>query len=249
MPSEPGYHNRQAVIVPKICSLFYFLEPSTYDELTPKIEYWIEYAFAEHSTTIEELVEEIASVAWYSRDHRHASIARFLKEFRDAPHRSEQAKSFVDELCPHVLRWFATASAENLIIHTVTPSRNRVCKVARSGGKGFICAASFVGYLIECGLLNRELVRRHLIRPLVAHHYGDSDEERSVRAMAIYRLFTAARNTLLQGLLKPEDVRACFKELDIKISLEGIPGPDAAKLNVRCSTYLDASHPNIFTNF
>lgn len=40
------------------------------------------------------------------------SVARFPKEFRDAPNHSEQAKTFVDELCPHVLRWFAAVSAE-----------------------------------------------------------------------------------------------------------------------------------------
>jgi len=50
--------------------------------------------------------------------------------------------------------------------------------------------------------------------------------------MVIYRLFVVAKDTLLQGLLEPEDVQACFKALDAKISLKGVAGPDEEKLNV-----------------
>ena len=233
MSRETGYHNRQTAILSKIHSLFRSLDPSTYDEVAPKVEFWIEYALAEHSTTIDELVREVSQVAWYFHPS-HPSVSRFLKEFRDAPHRSEQAKSFVDELCSHILRWFAAASAENL---SVDPGRH-YWVVAMGGGEGFIRAASFVGYLIEWSLLSSDLVRRHLVKPLVAHHYGDSDDaQKSVRAIAIYQLFTAARGSLLQGLLEPEDVQACFEVLDTKITLKGIAGPDAAKLNVRYSTY------------
>ena len=181
-------------------------------------------------------MENVSSVAWYSVSH--PSVARFLKEFRDAPYRSKQAKSFVDELCPHVLRWFAAASAENL---SVDPDGR--FWVPMEGGEGFVRAASFVGYLIEWGLLTSpDLVRRHLVKPLIAHHYGNGDDaQRSVRAMAIYQLFVAARGSLLQGLLEPEDVRACFKILDTtKITLDGIAGPDAAKLSVRFSIYSTA---------
>jgi len=230
MSTEPGYHNRQQPILSKIDSLLRSLDPSTYSEVAPKVEFWIEYALAEHSTTIDELVEKVSSVAWYCVSH--PSVMRFLKEFRDAPHRSKQAKSFVDELCPHVLRWFAAASAENL---SVNP--HNYSWVPMGGGAGFVRAASFVGYLIEWGLLSPDLVRRHLVKPLIAHHYRDGDDaQRSVRAMAIYQLFATARGSLLQGLLELEDVQACFKILDTtKITLDGIAGPDAAKLSVRFS--------------
>ena len=246
MSRRRGYDNRQAVIVPKIYSLFHSLDPSTYDEVAPKVEYWIEYAFAEHSTTVEDLLGEVAVVAWVSHNS-HASVARFLKEFQDAPHRSEKAKSFVDRLCFHVLRWFAAASAESLSIPR--PGDWDTDKVAIGGGGGFIHAASFVGHLIEWDLLSHELVRRHLVKPLIAHLYTDKDDvPKSVRAMAIYRLFVVARNTLLQGLLEPEDVKVCFKALETKISLQGVVGPDAATLNVRCSAHLCASRRNLLIN-
>jgi len=246
MSRENGYHNHQNTIVSKIYHFFYSLDPSTYDEVAPKVEFWIEYAFTEHSVTVDELVEQVSCVAWYNNNSR-ASVVRFLKEFRDAPHRSEQAKSFVDELCPYILRWFAAASAEDLSVESGFYSSSG--KVTVGGGPGFIHAASFVGHLIEWGLLSDELVRRHLVKPLIAHHYGDrQDVQRSFRAMAVYQLFAAARNSLLQGLLEPEDIQACFKTLDTKISLDKVEGPDPAKLNVQCSTYPDASHRNLLTN-
>ena len=242
MSREPGYHNRQRAIIPKICSLLCSLDSSTYNEVAPKVEFWIEHALAEQSIAIDELVKKVSSVAWGIHPSC-ASIVRFLKEFRDAPHRSEQAKSFVDELCPHILRWFVAASAEDLSIKTGMYSND--WRVALEGGESFMRAASFVGYLIEWDLLNSELVRRHLVKPLIAHHYGDRDGvQRSVRAMAIYQLFATARNSLLRGLLDPEDVRACFKALDTRITLNGITGPDATKLNVWNLTYpILASEP------
>jgi hypothetical protein len=60
----------------------------------------------------------------------------------------------------------------------------------------------------------------------------------ATRALAVYRLFTAAGNTLLQGLLEPDDVRDCFDMLD------ALPhrymGFDVAKLKVRCTAHDDA---------
>jgi hypothetical protein len=53
---------------------------------------------------------------------------------------------------------------------------------------------------------------------------------------AIYGLFAAAGNTLLQGLLKPKEVQDCFEKLDIRVSLGDIGGVDKfdeAKRNVR----------------
>ena len=61
-----------------------------YDELAPKIEYVICEGFG----TVDELVEEVSGVAW-DNDGSFASVGRFLKEFRDAPHRSGQARSSV----------------------------------------------------------------------------------------------------------------------------------------------------------
>ena len=99
---------------------------------------------------------------------------------------------------------------------------------------GFISAASFVGHLVESGVLDRGLVRRHLIKPLINHHYTNTnDVGRSFRAMAIYELFVVARSTLLQGLLDPEDVQACFEMLSPQIHLEGVAGMDAGYLSVR----------------
>ena len=242
-----SYHNRQSTFVRKICSLLRSLDLSTYSEVAPKVEYWIEYSFTEHSTTVDELVEGVSPMAW-GVGVSCAFIVQFLKEFRDAPHRSEKAKSFVDELCSHILRWFAAASAQD-----AEPGEYyNASGVAICGGNGFARAASFVGYLIECGLLSHELVRRHLVKPLISHHYADQADARTsgkaTRANAIYRLFVAARNTLLQGLLEPDDVQACFKALDANTPFKGVMELDAAKINVQHSTHPRAPHPDLLTN-
>ena len=217
-------------------------QPLGYDEITPKIGFWIEYVLREQFTTVDELVEGVSSVAW---EHciSYESVACFLKEFRDEPHRSEQARSFVDKLCEHILRWFTIVSVEDL-----SPAEYSELIGEYKEGTYFIGAASLVGHLIERDLFSHELVRRHLIKSLTAHHYTDRDGlAKSVRAMAIYQLFVAARNPLLQGLLEPEDVQACFKALDAKISPK-VPGPDAAKLNVRCPLSAGASCQLPFAN-
>lgn len=202
--------------------------PSEYDKIAPKVEHWIEYVLREQFTTVDELVEGVSQVAW-DGGIAYTNIARFFKEFADTPNRTEQARSFVYKLCEHVLRWFAIASVGDLPTNPYSFSGS----VASGGGNGFIGAASFVGHLIERGLFSDELVRRHLVKPLVAHHYTNpSDHGKSIRVMAIYRLFVAAGDKFLQGLLEPEDVQACFKALDTKVSLEGVMGPDAAKLKV-----------------
>ena len=233
MSNEPGFHNRQVVLASTICNLFYNIGPSTYDEIAPKIEYWIEYALTERFATIDDLVERVSSVAWNSVGS-HPHISRFLREFRDAPHRSQQARSFVDGLCLYVLRWFSVASADNLRLNWYSGS------VSKSGGYGFIRVASFVGNLIQRGLLDRQPVRQHLSKPLTTHHYcnvnDDDTVKRAIRANAIYKLFTSAGNTLLQGLLEPEDVQLCFERLESRISLGEIAGLymfGVGELNVR----------------
>ena len=209
MPRTSGYHNRKEHIGSKISSLLIYLtnEPSKYDETAPKIEYWIEYVLREEFLTVDELVEEVSYAVWDGGGS--ASVGKFLKEFRDAPHRSDQARAFINQMCPYMLRWFAIAAVENL--HTYS-SYGEIS----SGGGAFVRAASFVGCLIEFGLLDRELVQRHLTKPLTNHPDNDHHVQSNgaLRANVIYELFTAAGDTLLQGLLEPADVQACFDALD-----------------------------------
>ena len=228
MPDGPGYHNRKGHICSKICSLLITLtdEPSKYDELAPKIEYWIEYVLREQFATVDELVEGVSEVAWRGGGS-FAIAGRFLKEFHDAPHRSERARSFVAQLCPYVLRLFAIASVEDILISSGYNSNS----ISSFGGPGFLRGASFVGHLIERGLLAPELVRRHLFKPLI-NHYTTSQTADVYRANAIYQLFTTAGNTLLQGVVGPEDVQACFGILDFRRDLQ-IAGFDPAKLQVQ----------------
>ena len=242
MSDEPGYRDRQVVLTSNICNLLYDLSPSTYYEIAPKIEYWIEHVLNEQFTTTNDLVEQVSAVAWEGHGS-HPDISRFLKEFRNASHRSEQARSFVDGLCLYVIRWFAVASAEDLWTNWGT------ALVSKCGGPGFIRSASFVGNLIECGLLDRELVRQHIFKPLTNHYYNIvNNRKQAIKAHAIYQLFTAAGHTLLQGLLEPEEVQDCFSKLDVRVSFGDIGGMDkfdATKLDVRCCSRLNA--PTIWT--
>ena len=244
MPDGPGYHNRQLVLATKIYSLLCSLSPLTYDEIAPKIEYWIEYVTTEQFTTTGDLVERLLPIAWDCDKSYY--IARFLKEFRDAPCRSECMRSFVDDLSIQILRWFAIAAADNFSSSDFSPndmyfSSSVYWKFITSGGSiGFPRAASFVGHLIECGLLNHDLVRRHLIKPLIAHHGYNIH-----RARAIYQLFVAAGKPLLRGLLEPGDVKVCFETLETEASRAGIGGFDAARLNVRRDSRSDAFHHNL----
>ena len=80
------------------------------------------------------------------------------------PDRSEQARSFVTQLCVHVIRWFVIVAVEFL-----PPGWSDSSSIASSGGNGFIRAASFVGYLIEYDSLNQEIVRQHLMKSLTNH--------------------------------------------------------------------------------
>ena len=235
MTQEPGFHNRGPHIASKIRSLLTSItsEPSDYDKITPKIEFWIEYVLRERFTTVDELVEGVSYVAWDDCGS-YESVARFFKEFRDASHRSEQARSFVGKLCEHVLRWFAIASVEDL-------KGWGLGSVATGGGNGFARAASFVGRLIECGMLSDDLVRRHLIKPLIAHRLSEA----RFRAKAIYTLFVAAGNTLLRGLLEPEDVQVCFEVLDGQINEGKLKVFDAEKLQVRFVAHSNALYRNL----
>ena len=235
------YQDRDIGVSRKIYSLFTHLKIRTYNEIAPKIEYWIELALTQQLTTIDKLVEHVSGLAWTS-SRCPASFARFLKEFRDSPQRSTQARSFVDELCTRVFWWFAAASAEDLVM-------NYSGTVASDGGYGFMEAASSVGHLIERGLLDHELVRLHLVKPLTTHHYPQPEgPEATLKANAICRLFFAAGSTLAQGLLEPEDVQVCFKLLEIHLTRHGKTGGlSLAKLEVRCATHPDASYQNMLT--
>jgi hypothetical protein len=232
--SGPNGHGN--LISLKIRSLLTTLtiEPSDYDRIAPKIEYWIEYVLRAHFTTADELVEGVSCMAWEDGDS-YASVARFFREFHDAPHRSEQARTFVTQLSSYVLRWFAIASVESL---SMTRSNTQI---ANGGGIGFTRAASFVGHLIDHGLLGQELVRQHLIKPLVNHYYYASQKHNwePARVNAIYQLFIAAGDALLQGLLEAEDVRLCFETLDAQG--ENIVGCDAARVKVWWVAHAQAS--------
>ena len=112
-------------------------------------------------------------------------------------------------------------------------------------GSRFVGAASFAGHPIEQNLLSHELVRRHLIKPLIAHHHTDYDNTQVLRASAIYQLFITAGNTLLCGLLEPKDFQVCFETLDFWISRGRIAGAIKPKLQVRCAINFNASCWNI----
>jgi len=234
MTIQPGFHNRGHYIALKICSLLTSLTraPAEYDDIAPKIEYWIEYVLREEFATINELVEGVSCVAW-DQGGSHPSVARFLKEFHGAPHRSGQARFFVDKLCEHVLRWFAIASVEDMSWNSSF--------VARSGGSGFVRVASFVGQLIDRDMLPHDLVQRHLVKPLIAHHHTDTDCTKSIRSNAIYQLFITAGSTLLCGPLEPGDVQACFDMLNACIPF-GLTG---GKLQVRSPPRFDAPRGNL----
>jgi hypothetical protein len=225
-----GPNGRGNLISLKIRSLLISLtnKPPDYDQIARKIEYWIEYVLRAHFTTVHELVEGVSCVAWEDGGS-YASIAQFFREFHDAPHRSEQARSFITQLCPYVLRWFAIASVESL---TIEWWGGEIAN--NSGGNGFARAASFVGHLIDRSLLSQELVQQHLVGPLINHCYYGSQKHQwePPRASAIYQLFIAAGGTLLQGLLEAEDVRLCFETLDAQSTAGTIVGYDAARVKV-----------------
>lgn len=226
MPEELSYHNRGEHICQKIRSLLISLDchSSKYREVASKAEYWIEYALRERFITVGELVEGVSYVAW-DNGADPANVGRFLREFRDAPQRSEQAICFVVQLCRRILRWFAVAVAQD-VRWTLTPLRK---------DPGPFRPAFLVGCLIEQGLLSHELVKRHLAKPLINHDYSYRNDLTSrnaaeARTMAIDQLFTAG-NSLLRGLLDPEDVQACFEILDYWGPAAGVP---EEHVEVRC---------------
>ena len=228
--------NHRGTVGAEIHDLLASLTPSAYGEVSSKIGLWIESTLTEQFMNADNLVEQLSSTPKWTFYPYASVVARFLKEFRDAPHRSEQAKYFVDELCARVLRWWAAASAENLASSALNQSRtHRV--VGGGGGDDFIHAASIVGSLVGCGLPSRELVRRYLIKPLISHRCMDrEDAEKSIRVGGIFQMLSFARNALYLGLFEPEDVRACFELLGTKVSFGGMAAPETGRINVRCST-------------
>lgn len=223
-----GYSNCKDILVTNLRTLLYSLNPSTYDELAPKVEYWIEYIITERFATPESLGEQLSIVVWHCTNF-DAEIPQFLKEFRDAPNRSEQMRSFVDQFCLHALRWFAGASADSFQMNDSSGS------VPSGGGNGFVRAASFLGQLINRGLVGGELVRWHIVKPLTLYQTGCPNLDLVIRASAIYRLFTIAGDTLLQGLLEPADVQVCFGIVDAQnpSRYSGVVGFNDARLKVR----------------
>ena len=252
------HRDRDIDVSIRIYSLLSCLDTQTYDEVAAEVGYWTEWALTQQLTTVEKLVEDVSALAWTSHPSP-ASFARFLKELRDSPRRSAQARSFIDEFCTRVFRSFSAASAEDLEIDWQEGT------VANGGGYGFVNAASFIGHLIDCDLLDRELVRLHLIKSLTTHRYPRAETPaETVRVGAIRRLFIIAGDTLVQGLLEPEDVRVCFGILGTRSSRPGGIGGlstagmmmeyaihhdalSAARLEVQCATHLDALHRSLLT--
>ena len=225
----------------KIHSLFFCLDIYTYDEVTPEIEYWTELALTQQFTTVDKLAEEVSFLPWTTY-RCPASFTRFLKEFRDSPRRSTQARSFVNDLSTRLFWWFAAASAGAFAtnLHTTTVTKN--------GGRSFVEAARSVGYLIRCDLLDHELVRLHLIKPLTTYYYPRLETSaETIRAKAIYRLFNVTGNTLVQGLLEPGDAQVCFEILGTQSALGGTEWLPAAELKVQCATRPNTPHLNPLT--
>ena len=241
-----GYHNRKDTIAANIGDLLLRLHSSTYEEIAPKAEYWIKYAITEGwFTTPQDLAERVSSIAW-KFSGPDSDCGRFLKEFRDAPRHSERVKSFVDELCNHTLLWFAAASAD-LIANGHYSSNSTV---PSGGGNGFVNAGAFLGHLSKHGLLHRDLVRKHLVKPLTTYTKVNPRLDTVFRVNAIYCMFVNAGNALLQGLLEPRDVQACFEILDAQPITSwdrngGTPQTagiiKVAKLKVRFDSILDFS--------
>lgn len=231
MSNRPGLHNRKDPILARIRSLLLSLttEPAEYAQIAPKIEFWIEYVLRENFATVEELVEGLSYVAWEDGGC-YANVAQFFKEFRDASHRSEPARSFVTKLCAHIIRWFAIAAVESL-----PPGWSNGSSIASGGGNGFIRAASFVGHLIKYDLLNQEIVRQYLMKPLTNHYDGRNKPRwEFVRASAVYQLFIAAGDTLFEGLFEADDIRLGFEMLGTQSGT--IEGYDTSRVKVWCPT-------------
>ena len=146
-------------------------------------------------------------------------------------------------LCSHILQLFTAASAEDILLW----NGKNADIVVKQGRSGLMTTVLLVGHLIERGVLDHELVRRHLIKPLIAHNYpgGHNVEHKSSRATAICQLFIAAGNTLLQGLLEPNDIQICFEILSSEISPGRVVGLNARKLQVRHATQFDTSYCNL----
>ena len=236
-----SYHNCGISVSGKIYDIFRQLNPQTCGDLTPRIESWIEVALTQELTTVDELIVRVSNLAWFGPgDGFHSSFARFLKRFRDSSRRSEQARSFVDGVCARLFRWFAAASADDIEMNQ-TPGNT-----AQNGGTGFVEGTSTVGLLIECQLLDHELVRLHLIKRLTHHYPYPPGSARTVRASAIYRLFAVAGNTLLRGLLELEDVQVCFEMLETQLS-SSIQTDGLSTANLKVWRAIYASHRNTLT--
>ena len=239
-----SYQNRGNAVSRRINSLLSQIDTQSYDEIAPRIGYWTELALTQQLTTVDKLVEHVLDLPW-TGPPSPASVARFLGGFRDSPRRSAQAKSFVNDFSTRTFLWFAAASAEDLGMN----NNYNMSSVARNGGWGFMETASFVGHLVDCDLLDHELVRLHLIKPLTIHLYPQpGGPEETVRANAICRLFVAAGSTLVQGLLGPEDVQTCFKILETHLPMHGTTaGLSSTNLEVQRATHPIAPHRNPLT--
>jgi hypothetical protein len=97
------YYNPQPVLAVKICGLLRSLDPSTYEEIVPEVEHWVEYFITEQFTSTDDLAERLSSVTW---DHGGSS--------KDSAMHPTVQRSFVDGFSIYVLRWSSIAAAEDL---------------------------------------------------------------------------------------------------------------------------------------
>ena len=83
VPERCGYDHYKDPLIANVRGFLSFLHPSTYHEMTPKIEFWIETIIKEGFLTAKGLAEQFSEIAWWN-DDRNAEIPWLLKEFCDA---------------------------------------------------------------------------------------------------------------------------------------------------------------------
>jgi hypothetical protein len=159
MSDRPGYHHRQPILAAHICRLLYSLGSSTYDETAPKIDHWVECVIAEQFTTTGGLVGRVPSMTWGYRGSR-SNLSWFSKESSlrcTPPLRAPEI---------HRLRGVYFGGFQQPQ-RTASPSIVMPPPVVSGGSDGFVRAGLFIGHLVGRGLPSYDLVRKHLIKPLV----------------------------------------------------------------------------------
>ena len=180
----------------------------SYQRKTSETRYLIQYFLSEKLLTVDELVKGVSDIAW-GKPTCSEILAKLLKELYDGPHQSEDIKSFVNTFFSDAVRKISTALLANVLLgKTISPDVEY--------------AVVFVGHLTALGLLSPQLVEFHLIRPLTLDNDGEPKigidgnactlwcSNKTSRNMLLWKLFSAAGEQLVQGILKTEDVKICM---------------------------------------